>query len=85
MQIRRRVVVVGGGVSGLATAHFLHQAAGGRLDRIDRGLRLLPGLHVTGAAYRGVGLASCIGQARQTVHELLAQMSTDLSSRQVLA
>ena len=32
MQIRRRVVVVGGGVSGLATAHFLHQAAAPSLE-----------------------------------------------------
>ena len=34
-----------------------------RLDRIDARLAALPGLHVTGAAYRGVGLAACVSQA----------------------
>jgi oxygen-dependent protoporphyrinogen oxidase len=36
-----------------------------RLQRIDRALAGLPGLVVTGAGYRGVGLASCVTQARQ--------------------
>ena len=47
-----------------------HQA---RLDRLDRALVRLPGLHVTGAAYRGVGIASCVSQARRTAQLLLSQ------------
>ena len=47
-----------------------HQA---RLDRLDGALTQLPGLHVTGAAYRGVGIASCVSQARRTAQALLSQ------------
>src|ERR1019366_5050062 len=31
-----------------------------RLDALDATLHRLPGLHLTGAAYRGVGMASCV-------------------------
>lgn len=44
----------------------------GRLDRIDRDLADVPGLAVTGAAFRGVGVASCVSQAAQAATELLA-------------
>jgi protoporphyrinogen/coproporphyrinogen III oxidase len=37
-----------------------------RLSRIDTALVATPGLHLTGAAYRGVGLAGCIAQAART-------------------
>jgi oxygen-dependent protoporphyrinogen oxidase len=37
-----------------------------RLAQIDDALAPLPGLHLTGAAYRGVGLAGCISQAART-------------------
>ena len=37
-----------------------------RLAQIDDALAVLPGLHLTGAAYRGVGLAGCIAQAART-------------------
>ena len=43
-----------------------------RLDRIDRDLAAVPGLVLTGAAYRGVGVASCVSQADRTATELLA-------------
>lgn len=33
-----------------------------RLEQIDAALARHPGLHVTGAAYRGVGLAGCVAQ-----------------------
>jgi oxygen-dependent protoporphyrinogen oxidase len=33
-----------------------------RLERIDASMKQLPGLHLTGAAYRGVGLAGCVAQ-----------------------
>jgi protoporphyrinogen/coproporphyrinogen III oxidase len=48
----------------------------GRLDRLDRALGRVPGLHVTGAAYRGVGLASCVVQAERTAQDLLTQLRT---------
>jgi oxygen-dependent protoporphyrinogen oxidase len=43
-----------------------------RLERIDGELEALPGLFVTGAAYRGVGLASCVGAGERTATDLLA-------------
>lgn len=43
-----------------------------RLDRLDAQLRTLPGLAVTGAAYRGVGLAGCVAQAVATATTLSA-------------
>lgn len=47
-----------------------------RLDRIDRGLSAHPGLLVTGAAYVGVGLATCVGQSRRTVDTLVARLTS---------
>ena len=44
----------------------------GRLDRIARALSALPGVHVIGAAGTGVGVASCVGQARRTADDVLA-------------
>jgi protoporphyrinogen/coproporphyrinogen III oxidase len=46
-----------------------------RLDQLDRALGSLPGLYVIGAAYRGVGLASCVGQAERTAHDVLAKLA----------
>lgn len=37
-----------------------------RLDAVEAALRDLPGVHLTGAAYRGVGLASCVADAERT-------------------
>jgi oxygen-dependent protoporphyrinogen oxidase len=48
-----------------------------RLEQLDRGLGRLPGIHVTGAAFRGVGLASCVGQAERTAQDLLARLASD--------
>jgi oxygen-dependent protoporphyrinogen oxidase len=47
-----------------------------RLDRLDRALGRLPGVCVTGAAYRGVGLSSCVGQAERTARDLLAWLAS---------
>jgi oxygen-dependent protoporphyrinogen oxidase len=47
-----------------------------RLDRLDRVLTDLPGLHLTGAAYRGGGLAACLTQgieAAQRVRDGFAE------------
>ncbi len=46
-----------------------------RLQRIDGELAGLPGLVVTGAAYRGVGLASCVDLGEQTATDLLAWLT----------
>jgi oxygen-dependent protoporphyrinogen oxidase len=35
------------------------------LEEIESSLGKYPGLHITGAAYRGVGLAGCVAQAEQ--------------------
>ena len=43
----------------------------GRLDRLDAALADLPGIVVTGSAYRGVGVASCVSQAQRTATDLL--------------
>jgi protoporphyrinogen/coproporphyrinogen III oxidase len=51
-----------------------HQA---RLERIDSDLANLPGLVVTGAAYRGVGVASCVSQGERTATDLLAWLDAD--------
>jgi oxygen-dependent protoporphyrinogen oxidase len=51
-----------------------------RLAAIDAGLADVPGIHVTGAAYRGVGLAGCISQAARTataVHDRPTTSITD--------
>jgi oxygen-dependent protoporphyrinogen oxidase len=49
-----------------------HQA---RLERIDRGLADHPGLRVTGAGYRGVGIASCVSQAERLAHDLAPRLT----------
>ena len=46
-----------------------------RLAQLDAALERLPGLHVTGAAYRGVGLAGCVSQAEQVVKVILADLA----------
>jgi oxygen-dependent protoporphyrinogen oxidase len=48
-----------------------HQA---RLDRLDGALAAHPGLHVTGAAFRGVGVASCVSQAESTARGLVTAL-----------
>jgi oxygen-dependent protoporphyrinogen oxidase len=42
-----------------------------RLATIDSALTAIPGIHLTGAAYRGVGLAGCISQAARTATAVL--------------
>ncbi|HYF71558.1 MAG TPA: protoporphyrinogen oxidase [Nocardioides sp.] len=47
-----------------------------RLTALDAELADLPGLALTGAAYRGVGLAGCVAQAEATASHLIAQGAT---------
>lgn len=46
-----------------------------RLTALDDALRDLPGLHLTGAAYRGVGLASCVADAKRTAQDVAHEIS----------
>ncbi|TFC27062.1 protoporphyrinogen oxidase [Cryobacterium sp. TMT2-18-3] len=48
----------------------------GRLAAAEVALGRLPGLYLTGSAYRGVGLASCVADAERTADKL-AQLLTD--------
>ncbi|MCR6493210.1 protoporphyrinogen oxidase [Cellulomonas sp. P24] len=50
-----------------------------RLERIDHALTDAPGIHVTGAAFGGVGIASCVARAQRTAATLAAESrySTD--------
>ena len=48
-----------------------------RIERIEQALaRHLRNVVVTGAAYRGVGIASCVRQARETADRVLALLRT---------
>ncbi len=42
----------------------------GRLEVVAESLRDLPGIHLTGSAYRGVGLASCVADAERTAEHV---------------
>ncbi|MHB1172113.1 MAG: protoporphyrinogen oxidase [Lacisediminihabitans sp.] len=50
-----------------------HQA---RLDRVDAALTSFPGVHVTGAGYRGLGMAGCVAQAQQTAQAVIAELAS---------
>jgi len=41
-----------------------------RLDALEAATRHLPGLYLTGAAYRGVGLASCVANAKRLAQDV---------------
>jgi oxygen-dependent protoporphyrinogen oxidase len=45
-----------------------------RLDQIDGALAALPGLYLTGAAYRGASLARCVAQAQQTASNIVGAL-----------
>ena len=51
------------------------------LDRIDRALLRTPGIFLTGSAYRGVGIADCVRQARETAHRVMAHLGEGNGSR----
>jgi len=54
-----------------------------RLDAMKASLSRLPGLYLTGAAFRGVGLASCVADAERTAKEvttLLAGVQPSVAS-----
>jgi oxygen-dependent protoporphyrinogen oxidase len=47
----------------------------GRLDALEAAIHHLRGLYLTGAAYRGVGLASCVADAKRTAQDLAQNVS----------
>ncbi|HET9656825.1 MAG TPA: protoporphyrinogen oxidase, partial [Kineosporiaceae bacterium] len=77
-----RELVESMGMSGLPVAHQIKRWPGAmpqytvghehRLVAVAHELGSLPGLHLTGAAYRGVGIASCISQAADVADALTA-------------
>jgi len=46
-----------------------------RLEKIDQYADTLPGLHLTGAGYRGIGIPDCINNARKTGQKVLTNLS----------
>ncbi|MHB1473693.1 MAG: protoporphyrinogen oxidase [Dermatophilaceae bacterium] len=53
-----------------------HQA---RLDALDAVMHHLPGLYLTGAAYRGVGIASCVADAGRVASAVADHTTTDVA------
>lgn len=49
-----------------------------RLDALDTSMSHLPGLYLTGAAYRGVGIASCVADAGRIAATVAAHTTTDV-------
>jgi len=47
-----------------------------RLDALNAAIHHLPGLHLTGAAFRGVGLASCVADAKRTAQDVAQGVSS---------
>ncbi|HKN37693.1 MAG TPA: hypothetical protein VJ456_01140, partial [Acidimicrobiia bacterium] len=45
-----------------------------RVGRIEAVLASRPGIFVTGSAYRGVGIADCIGQGGRTAERVIAYL-----------
>lgn len=55
-----------------------------RLAQVDRALAEVPGLFVTGAAYRGAGIAGCVDQAEKTAASVLAQLASPSPAQEVV-
>jgi oxygen-dependent protoporphyrinogen oxidase len=47
-----------------------------RLDALDTAINHLPGLYLTGASYRGIGLASCVADAKRTAQDVAQDVSS---------
>ena len=54
---------------------------GARLERIDARVAAHPGLHLTGAGYRGVGLAACVAQAIATAARIAVETPQNVASQ----
>jgi oxygen-dependent protoporphyrinogen oxidase len=53
----------------------------GRVRRVEEALAGMPGLFVTGSAYRGVGIADCVRQANETAELVRAHLHGEAASR----
>ena len=62
----------------LAMPQYLvgHQA---RLDAVDAAMHNVPGVYLTGAAYRGVGIASCVADAGRIAEAVAQHTTTDVA------
>lgn len=49
-----------------------------RVDQMEALARQMPGLHLTGSAYRGIGIPDCIKDAMDTVDQLFEQLQGDV-------
>lgn len=52
----------------------------GRLDAVKAATRHLPGLYLTGAAYRGIGIASCVVAAERTAREAAQHLTASTAT-----
>ena len=52
------------------------------MDRLEATAADLPGLYLTGSAYRGVGLPDCIQQGQTTAEAVLAAIAKDQPTSQ---
>jgi oxygen-dependent protoporphyrinogen oxidase len=52
-----------------------------RVARVEAALAATPSLFLTGSAYRGVGIADCVRQARETARLVLARVAGEASGR----
>ena len=55
-----------------------------RVDQLEAAAADLPGLHLTGSAYRGVGLPDCIQQGQATAEAVLATIAAGQTGSQVV-
>jgi len=56
-----------------------------RLDALGAAMRHLPGVYLTGAAYRGVGIASCVADAGRIAEAVARHLTPDVATTDVAA
>jgi oxygen-dependent protoporphyrinogen oxidase len=54
---------------------------GQRVARIDAALRALPGLHIIGNAFRGIGISACTAAAQKTAQSIIESLEQTATSR----
>lgn len=54
-----------------------------RVARVDAAVAEVPGLFVTGAAYRGAGIAACVDQAERTAASVLSRLALPQPAQEV--
>jgi len=52
-----------------------HVGHGGRVEAIERCAAAIPGLHLAGGAYRGVGIADCVRSGEAAAEQALGSQS----------